>query len=302
MTAQWTVGTVLTAAHQYLAERQFPAARLEAELLLAHSLKMSRFDLYMQYDRPLNESERGSFRELLKQRSSGRPIQHITGMQAFRHLNLKMTPGVFIPRPETELLVESVLAWLHKNIRGSVLEIGAGSGAVCISLAVEAPHTEVWAVDISEPALALARANAEAHDVADRIVFLHGDLFAAVPPGRRFSALVANPPYIPTDEIDKLSTEVRDHEPRAALDGGRSGLDFYQRAISGAPAVLGEGGLIAFEVGQGQADSVAAMLRSGGFGNIRISQDYAGIDRIVTGCSGAVVGGAAGGSLGTCAK
>jgi release factor glutamine methyltransferase len=204
-----------------------------------------------------------------------------------------MAPGVFIPRPETELLVEHVLTWMKAaEGRDRILELCTGSGAICVSLAAEAPGAEVWTADISEAALALARTNAEAHDVAGRMRFLHGDLFAALPAGSRFAALVANPPYIPSDEIDKLAPEVSRHEPRAALDGGPTGLDFYKRIIAGAPAVLEENGLIALEVGLGQAADVADMLRAGGFGGVEIAKDYAGIDRIVTGFSGVKVGGA----------
>lgn len=284
MPAPWTVGAVLEAAHKYLGEKKLPDPRLEAELLLAHSLELSRFDLYMQYHRPLNEDERAVFRNILKERATGRPLQHLTGSQAFRRLNLAMAPGVFIPRPETELLVETVLSWLPAfHAPAHVLELGCGSGAICVSLAVESPASKIDACDISPEALELSAANARAHNAQDRIKFFLSDLFSAVPAGRRYHAIVANPPYIPSADIESLATEVRDHEPRAALDGGDSGLDFYRRIAESAPDYLAPGGRLAFEVGIGQAEAVAALLENAGFARPEIHKDYARVDRIVTG-------------------
>lgn len=283
MTTQWTVGEVLSAARKFLSEKETPEARLQAEQLLAHSLNLTRFDLYTQYDRPLNKEERDRYRRLLKERSNGRPLQHLTGRQAFRRLTLKMAPGVFIPRPETEILVETILSGLGKGGPPKILEIGTGSGAICVSLAVEVPGSRIWTVDISEPALDLARANAESHGVGERITFCRGDLFAPIDEGLRFDALAANPPYVPSGELARLATEVRDHDPREALDGGELGLDFFKRISAGAPTFLRPGGLIAFEVGIGQAPAVAAILGSSGFGDIAVTKDYAGIERVITG-------------------
>ncbi len=283
MSERWTVGTVLAAANEYLYGQALSGARLEAELLLAHSLALSRLDLYTQFDRPLSEEERTVYRRLLKERSTGRPLQHLTGKQAFRRLDLRMADGVFIPRSETELLVEAVLGWLRaREGVADVLEIGTGSGAICVSLAVEAPGTTVWSTDISEEALALAAANASAHGVEDCVHLVHGDLFSPAPAGQAFDVIVSNPPYVPSGEIDSLASEVRDHEPRAALDGGPAGLDFYRRIISEAGRRLKAGGLLAFEVGIGQAQEVSAGLSTAGFEGIDIIRDYGGIERIVT--------------------
>ncbi len=281
MSQRWTVGNVLAAAHEYLVGQDLPGARLEAEKLLAHSLSLSRFDLYTQFDRPLDDDERGAYRLLLRARSSGRPLQHLTGRQAFRRLDLKMADGVFIPRAETELLVEKVLERANAS-RTPVLELGTGTGAICISIATESPQTSVWTTDISQAALELAKTNAADHGVVDRIQFLQGDLFSPLPDGVQFAAIVSNPPYIPTQEIETLSLEVRDHEPRAALDGGPSGLDFYERIIADAPARLQPAGLIAFEVGLGQASAVASSLAGAGFRDVEVTRDYGGIDRIVS--------------------
>lgn len=283
MSERWTVGTVLAAANEYLSGRDLPGARLEAELLLAHSLALSRFDLYTQFDRPLSEAERTIYRRLLKERSTGRPLQRLTGAQAFRRLDLQMADGVFIPRPETELLVEAVLDWLRgREGPADVLEIGTGSGAICVSLAAEAPGTTVWSTDISEAALTLAAVNARAHGVEDSIHLLRGDMFSSAPAGKAFDVIVSNPPYVPSGEIDSLAREVRDHEPRAALDGGPAGIDFYRRIISEGRRWFKPGGLLAFEVGIGQAQEVAAGLATAGFESIDVACDYARIERIVT--------------------
>ncbi len=283
MSERWTVRTVLAAANEYLSGRDLPSARLEAELLLAHSLALSRFDLYTQFDRPLSEKERTVYRRLLKERSTGRPLQHLTGTQAFRRLDLRMADGVFIPRSETELLVEAVVDWLRaREGEADVLEIGTGSGAICVSLATETPGTTVWSTDISEEALTLAATNARAHGVEDRIHLVHGDLFSSAPAGKTFDVIVSNPPYVPSGEIDSLALEVRDHEPRTALDGGPAGLDFYRRIISEGGRWLKAGGLLAFEVGIGQAQDVSSGLSTAGFGEIAITRDYGGIERIVT--------------------
>jgi release factor glutamine methyltransferase len=229
MGARWTVGAVLAAAREHLSKNDVMAARLEAELLLAHSLGTSRVELYLQHDRPLSLKERDAFRGRLQERLRGKPLQYITGRQPFRHLDLMVEPGVFIPRPETELLVQAVIDQA-KLMPGPlrVLEIGTGSGAVGLSLAKELGDVKVWTVDISAAALRLARRNALVHGLGDRVIFKHGDIFAPLAgmADHRFDILVANPPYIPSADIDDLMPEVGRFEPREALDGGVGGLDF----------------------------------------------------------------------------
>lgn len=284
MGRRWTVAAVLSAAEEHLDKRDVASARLEAELLLAHSLRLSRIDLYVQFDRPLDEVERGAFKDLIRQRLTGKPLQYITGRQAFRRLTLRVEPGVFIPRPETELLVEKVIDALAKT-PGSVAiaELGFGSGAISLSLAQELLDARVWAVDISTKAVAVARANAAAHNLEDKVEFVHGDLFEALPsaPAVGFDAIIANPPYIPTAEISGLQAEVKDFEPDAALDGGPDGLDFYARITKEAPSYLKDGGLVAFEVGLGQAGPVAGLLTRAGFSGVTVYNDYNNIERIV---------------------
>ncbi|MDP1808255.1 MAG: peptide chain release factor N(5)-glutamine methyltransferase [Actinomycetota bacterium] len=286
MAAAWTIATVLAAAKEHLDKNDFSSARREAELLLARALRLSRVDLYTQYDRPLSDDERGSFKTLLKARLERQPLQYIIGNQAFRYLELHVEPGVFIPRPETELLVERIIdAVRAKPGPLAVLELGMGSGAVCLSLAKELPDVHVWAVDISLKALTVTEGNAATHGLLDKVTLCQGDMFSALPAGSglTFDVVAANPPYVPTMDIDGLEPEVRDHEPLEALDGGPTGVRFYETIAKQAPGYLRPGGLVAFEVGEGQAGAVSALLEGAGFSHIEIHKDYNDIERIVIG-------------------
>lgn len=276
---------MLAAAKEYMDKRDFSAAQRDAEHLLARALNLSRVDLYAQYDRPLSDDERASFKSLLRERLERKPLQYIIGNQPFRYLDLRIEPGVFIPRPETELLVERIIDAFGSTSRpAAVLDLGTGSGAVSLSLAKELPGAHVWAVDISEKALAVTQANAAAHGLDEKVTLCLGDMFSALPADQEpilFDIIAANPPYIPTADINGLDPEVRDHEPHAALDGGSSGIRFYETIIFDAPDHLRPDGIIAFEIGIGQADAVAALLAQAGFSEIQIRPDYNGIDRTV---------------------
>lgn len=289
MSAGWTIGSVLAAAKTHLDKHDFTASRREAELLLASALRLSRVDLYTQFDRPLSDDERVSFKTLLKARLERQPLQYIIGSQAFRYLELHVEPGVFIPRPETELLVERIIDAVRAATGPlAVLDLGMGSGAVCLSLAKELPDVHVWAVDISAKALEITAVNAATHGLLDKVTLRQGDMFSGLPAGAglTFDVVAANPPYIPTREIDGLEPEVRDHEPLEALDGGPTGIRFYETIAEQAHEYLRPGGLIAFEVGAGQAAAVSAILEEAGFADIEVGRDYNGLDRTVLGrCS-----------------
>lgn len=288
--SKWTLTEVLVAAKEYLAKQKLTSPQLEAELLLAHSLELTRVELYVQYDRPLKEEEREKFKRVLKERCAGKPLQYITGNQAFRRLNLRVGDGVFIPRPETELLVEKVIdeigfAAASSNSRLMLLDLGAGAGTICLALAEELEDADIWAVDISEKSLAVAEANAIAHGLENKVTFICGDLFSALPrtPAMKFDAIVANPPYIPSAQIDTLQAEVKNHEPREALDGGATGMDFYRRITERASQYLEDRGLIAFEVGIDQSVLVSDLLVDSGFPSIDTYEDYNGIKRVIIG-------------------
>lgn len=281
----------LRLATEYLQKCGSGSPRLDAELLLAHVLGVDRVALYVNHDRPLVPDEVGAFRELLRQRGRGTPMAYILGERPFLSTSLVVSPAVLIPRPETELLVEAAVAWLAEQPGASLLvaDVGTGSGAIAIGIALAEPRAHVMALDVSADAARVARANVDRHDVNDRVEVVAGDLLAPllVPPRSarfrgRLDAVVSNPPYIATAELDTLPRDVREHEPRIALDGGPDGLAAYRRLIPMAGQALRPGGLLALEIGADQGEAVAALLAADdGWRDVRVEKDYAGHDRIV---------------------
>jgi len=271
-----------------LKDHQIENPRLNAELLLAHSLNLNREELYVRLHRELKEGEKGALERLIRRRVSGEPLQYILGHQEFWSINFKVDPRVLIPRPETELLVEQSLSILSEKTfeqNPSVLEIGTGSGAIAVALAKEVKNIFVVATDISRDALVLAKENAKSAGVQDQIQFVNGDLldpFHSSKEREGFDLILSNPPYIIRSEIGSLAKEVRDYEPVIALDGGEDGLEFYRRLISQAPSSLQGRGWLLMEVGQGQAEMVAKQIQgSGTFLESHILPDLAGIGRVV---------------------
>lgn len=269
----------------YLTQRGSPSARLDAELLLAHALGMSRLDLYVQFDRPVTSAETDRFRELIRRRGQGEPVAYLLGEREFRGRLFTVNPAVLIPRPETELLVEAVLSlWRDEGYRGGwVVDVGTGSGAIAVSLALEHPGCRVAAVDVSADALEVARANGARHGVADAIVFLHGDLLQPLEARglAPLEVIVSNPPYVAEEEWAHLDKTVRDYEPRLALDGGPDGLAVVRRLISESRRLLPEGGVLAMEVGAGQRAAVDEALAGAGFASRTWHDDWAGHPRVV---------------------
>lgn len=277
---QWATNT--------LKDHRIENPRMNAELLLAHAVNLSREGLYVRLHREIQEGEKGALERLIQRRISGEPLQYILGQQEFWSINFKVDSRVLIPRPETELLVEQSLLILSEKVLGqnpSVLEIGTGSGAIAIALAKEVTHMFLVATDISRDALVLAKENAKSAGVQDRIQFVNGDLlgpFHSSEERKVFDLIVSNPPYIVRSEIGSLAKEVRDYEPVIALDGGKDGLEFYRRLVCQAPSFLREGGWLLVEVGQGQAQRVVEQIqKSGTFLEPKILQDLAGIERVV---------------------
>ncbi len=236
------------------------AAR-DAELLLLDTLRLTRAQFLADPNRELISAELALYLEAIARRSRNEPIQYITGHQEFYGLRLRVTPAVLIPRPETEHLVEAVLERLPPDSPATIADIGTGSGAIAIALAAHLPHAQITALDISPEALAVARSNAETHNVSDRIRFLESDLLNALQPGESFDAIVSNPPYVASADDATLHPEVRDHEPTSALFAGEDGLDIYRRLIPQAKAHLKPNGLLALEIGQGQRESLATLLK-----------------------------------------
>ncbi|QDF06390.1 MULTISPECIES: peptide chain release factor N(5)-glutamine methyltransferase [Myxococcus] len=278
----WTIRRVLTWTTQHFEKRQVDAPRLTAEILLSYVLKLSRVRLYVDLDRPLSKDELGAFRALIERRMAGEPTQYLTGVREFYNRPFKVDARVLIPRPETELLVEAALRMLPKDAPGRALDVCTGSGCIAISLAAERPQATVIATDLSPDACALARENAQALGVADRVTVLQGDLFAPVPEGERFQVVVSNPPYIASGEIPGLSAEVR-REPKLALDGGPDGLVAVRRVVTGARQWLEPGGLLAMEIGEDQGPAVLELLRAAGYADARVEKDLERRERMAFG-------------------
>ena len=284
-----SVGDALRAAASRLRASGSRSPRLDAELLLASALAVPRAELLRDPGRALSPDAAARFEELLARRIAREPVAYILGRRAFRTIDLEVTPDVLIPRPETETLVEVALeALAAMPIAGPdpedeplALDIGTGSGCVALALAAEDPFVRFVATEVDPGALAVARRNAAHLGLARRVEFVLSDLFADV--GERpFDLVVSNPPYIPADEYVALEPNVRDYEPRLALYGGVDGLDFYRRLVPGAALLLRPGGTLAFEVGAGQADDVAAIIdAAGAYEAPERRSDLSGVARVV---------------------
>jgi release factor glutamine methyltransferase len=254
------------------------AAR-DAALLLRHALGISHAVQLADPERELTPAQQAAFDALVQRRLANEPIQYITGEQEFYGLALRVTPAVLIPRPETEQLVEAVLAELHPTQPLRILDVGTGSGAIAIALAYHLPHARVTAVDLSTAALEVAASNAARHALADRIQFVQSDLLDALPPDElRFDVIVSNPPYVPTADHASLHPQVRDYEPVVALFAGSDGLDIYRRLIPQARAALRPNGLLALEIGHGQREAIASLLSD--WNELRSLDDLQQIPRI----------------------
>ncbi len=243
----------------YLQRCGSPSARLDAEVLVAHALHLRRLDLYLQFDRPLEEPELASLRPLLRKRGRGCPVAYLTAEREFHGHAFTVSPAVLIPRPETELLVDRTLAALDRQGPGPVADLGTGSGCIAVSLALERPGLRVDAVDQSQEALRVAAANAERHGVADRVIGLLGDWTAPLRGRGPYRAVVSNPPYVTTAELAALDAGVRNFEPVVALDAGVDGLDPYRAILAGLPPLLAPDASVLFEIDPRRADGLQAL-------------------------------------------
>jgi len=280
----WTVLRLLRWSAGYLEEKGVERARLDCEHLLADTLAMGRLDLYLHFDRPLTLQELDTFKPRLLERAGRKPLQYILGRTAFRGLDLRTDPRVLIPRPETEELVEAVLArvrdWGREGLRA--LDVGTGSGAIALSLVLEGPFVSAVATDTSASALDLARTNAEEAGLSGVVEFREGNLLEPLHPGERFDVVVSNPPYVTEEEFRGLDPEVRDWEPRNALVAPRAGLGLIEALVDEAGAFLETGGLLALEVGSDQADRVSERIRAtAGYEAPVVLKDLSGRDRMV---------------------
>ena len=277
----WTIGAVLKWAADDFRARGIESPRLDAEVLLAHALSCSRTQLIIDMMRPLAPAELSRFRELVKRRRHREPVAYLRGEREFYGRTFRVDARVLVPRPDTETLIDvALLRTRHLSMSARVLDLCTGSGCVAVTLALTRPTTQVTATDISEAALALAQENAlrlgapsVAGVRAERVGELRGP----------FDLITANPPYIASAEIATLAPDVRQFEPRLALDGGDDGLVLVRRILEEAPARLAKGGVLAMEIGAGQADAVAALFLEGGFSDVERARDLARIERVVSG-------------------
>ncbi|HEX9652355.1 MAG TPA: peptide chain release factor N(5)-glutamine methyltransferase [bacterium] len=284
----WKVLELLNWGCQYLSEKGFENARLNTERLLGHSLNLNRVDLYLNFERPLTADELERFKGLLKRRLRREPLQYILGETEFFSLRFQVNSEVLIPRPETEVLVETILKFCGERFASeralAILDIGTGSGCIAVALAKHLPNARITAIDVSDAALTVASENARRNEVAGLIEFRKLDFFSInllSELADEFNAIVSNPPYISDAEFSNLPQEVRDFEPRAALKDGVDGLNFYRQIAAIVPMILGHGGLVAVEVGLGQAQPVEKIFSTLGFAHIQAIADLNGIDRVV---------------------
>jgi release factor glutamine methyltransferase len=280
----WTILKLLHWTTDYFKKNKVAEPRASAEVLLAHLLSEDRLFLYLNYDRPMDAEELATFRTFVKRRLEGEPNQYITGTQEFWSLPFRVNPDVLIPRPETEVLLETVLEFLGSpKTEITVLDLGTGSGAVAVALAREFDLIRIVATDLSKAAVKLAQENALLNQVGSKIHFICADMFSAFSSvSQKFAVVATNPPYVSHPEFSGLSREVRDYEPRYALDGGPDGLTAIKHIIKEAPAFLSQRGALIMEIGAEQTESVAALVRgSQRYERYRIIKDYSGLDRVL---------------------
>ena len=280
----WTVREALAWTTGYFERKGVDAPRRSAEWLLSAATGLSRVEVYAHHDRPLSEKERAVLRDSVERRAAGEPLQHVTGEMPFRHLILKVCPGVFIPRPETEVLVDEALAALAPEpAEAIVVDLCTGSGAVALSIAHERAASRVWATELVPATAEIARANAERCGVAERVCVLEGDLFAPLPDELRgrVDLVVANPPYIPTGDLAALPAEVGEYEPHVALDGGADGLDVARRIAAGAHAWLRPGGMLALELDESRVAAAVDEASAWGYVDARAVRDLTGRERVL---------------------
>ena len=279
----WTIMKILNWTKQYFEAKGVENPRLDAEVLLCAVLKCQRITLYVDFERPLSEEELATYREYVRRRGNFEPLAYILGEQAFMRNSFKVNKATLVPRPETELLVESLVRiapMLRPEGDVKILDIGTGSGAIIVSLLDYLPNAKGVGVDISVDALIVAKENSEKIGVTGRIGFVRSDVFRKLPLEKKFDIIVSNPPYIPAGDIAGLDKDVQ-QEPRGALDGGADGLDFYRRITAEAMGHMAEEGVLAFEIGIGQAAAVQQLCLDAGFVKTAVRKDYAGIERMV---------------------
>lgn len=284
----WTIAELLKVSADYLKQKGIDSPRLSAEILLAHQLHLTRVQLYLHYDQPLTDQEVEGYRALVRRRLSREPLQYITGLQEFWSMTFMVNPSVLIPRPETEVLLEQagLLREGNPDLQEegvNLLDLGTGCGALAVALARDFEKARIYATDLSEAALQVARRNAEKLGVKDRIEFRCGDWFASFAGDSiRFHLILCNPPYISREAMETLSPEVRNHEPRSALDGREQGMQDITRILKEAAGHLVPGGWILMEMDPEQTPKAIRIIEeTGQFSEHRRIKDYSHRYRMV---------------------
>jgi len=279
-----TVLEAINLSEDYLKKYGVQSSRLNAELLLAEILNCRRLDLYLLYDRPLNDKEISSYREFIKRRSKREPLQYIVGHVEFYGIKLMVNASVLIPRPETEILVESIIKSLNKKTQLRILDIGIGSGNISIALLKNLPEAKAVGIDISKDAIELAELNAKANDVLERLDLIQFNILDNdINIFEKFDLIVSNPPYISESEFENLEPELKVFEPSNSLTDYSDGYKFYRTIISSSQVLLKPNGKLFFELGKGQHEQVKNLMISSGFRNICIIKDYSQIERVISG-------------------
>lgn len=279
-----TVLEALNLSTDYLNKKGIESARLNAELMLASILNCKRLELYLMFDRPLDDNELQQYRSFLSRRAQREPLQYILGEVEFFNVKLKVNKSVLIPRPETELLVEKIINDFKEKNHFRFLDIGVGSGNISIALLKNLIQANAVAIDISEEALSLAKENSVLNEVNDRIEFLKFDILNDdIKNLGKFDIVISNPPYVSADDYETLEPELKVYEPKIALTDLYNGFTFYKKIIEQSSLLLNENGRIYFELGKGQSDDVKIMLKEKKFNSIDIIKDYQGIERIILG-------------------
>ena len=283
----WTVLRLLEWTTEFFTKRGSASPRLDAEVLLAHARDCSRIELYTAFEQEPDDEEKAAFREMVRRRGDGTPVAQLVGYKEFYSLNFRVNEHVLIPRPETEhLVIEALDCVKTMDVTDrplAIADVGTGSGAIAVSLAVNLPNAQITAVDLSPEALEVARYNAEQHEVSDRINFVAGDLLAEVSSPEKFDLVCSNPPYVSESEFDKLDPTVRDHEPKQALVAGADGTEVIKRLLAESYERLNSGGRLIFELSPMIADACAELAEQiGELDDPRFIKDLAGHKRILS--------------------
>ena len=280
----WSIARLLRWASEDLTKRGADSPRLDAELLLCRTLGLDRVQLIMQHARPLDDAELALFKRMFVRRRAREPMAYILGGREFYGFEMRVDQRVLVPRPDTEVLVDVALARTsERDMYGRALDLCTGSGCVAVALGLRRKTWKITGTDVSEAALEVARTNAVRLGVARNVRFVHGDLYQPFQANQRFELIVSNPPYIPSAEIAELMPEVRDFEPRLALDGGADGYRVLARVVADAAQHLTPGGVLACELGAGQSDRVAELFEAAGFTDVWRNKDLGGHERVVSG-------------------